>query len=87
MTESLVSPGARVGGEISRSVLGPGVVVEPGATVRNSVLLHDATVAVGAVVDRAIVEADACVNGSVGGDDKLVVVGRDGQVKPASELG
>jgi glucose-1-phosphate adenylyltransferase len=87
LTESLISPGARVAGEVSHSVLGPGVVVEPGASVRRSVLLHGAVVAADAVLEQAVVEADARVGGSIGGNDELVAVAGDGRVLRASELG
>ena len=40
VVDSLVSPGARIRGEVHRSVLGPGVVVEAGAVVRDSVRLR-----------------------------------------------
>ena len=86
MTESLVSPGARVAGEVSSSVLGPGVVVEAGATVRRSVLLNDAVVAADAVLEQAIVEAEARVEDSIGGDGELVVVAADGRVQRADDI-
>ena len=87
LAESLVSPGARVAGDVSRSVLGPGVVVEPRASVRESVLLHDVVVRAGASVERAIVDAEARVEAPVGGDGELVVAHRDGRVQRAVELG
>jgi glucose-1-phosphate adenylyltransferase len=86
VAESLLSPGSRVAGYVDRSVLGPGVVVEAGATVRASVLLHDAVVAAGAVLEQAIVEAEASIEGLIVGHDTLIVVGRDGQVQRADEL-
>ena len=55
---SLVSPACRVAGRVVRSVLSPGVVVEAGAVVEESVVLHDAVVKAGATVTRAIVDAD-----------------------------
>jgi glucose-1-phosphate adenylyltransferase len=87
LEESLVAPGARVAGEVSHSVLGPGVVVEPGASVRRSVLLHDAVVAADATLEQAVVEAEARIEGSIGGGGELVVVAGDGRVRRASELG
>jgi len=54
---SLVSPACRVAGRVVRSVLSPGVVVEAGAVVEESVVLHDAVVKAGATVARAIVDA------------------------------
>ena len=57
--DALVSPGAVVAGRVERSVLGPGVVVEEGAEVRDSVLLDGVVVraggrVVGAVVDEGV---------------------------------
>jgi glucose-1-phosphate adenylyltransferase len=54
---SLVSPACRVAGRVVRSVLSPGVVVEAGAVVEESVILHDAVIGAGARVERAIVDA------------------------------
>lgn len=58
---ALVSPGCRVLGRVERSVLGPGVVVEEGATVRDSVLLSKVTVGKGAEVSGAICDMGACI--------------------------
>ena len=52
-----MSPACRVAGRVVDSVLSPGVVVEEGAVVRASVVLHDAVVRSGARVERAIVDA------------------------------
>ena len=74
---SLLSQGCDVAGEVSRSVLSPGVVVEPGAVVRDSVLLHDVVVRAGAVVQRSIVDAGTEITGGVriGGDEGVALVG------------
>jgi glucose-1-phosphate adenylyltransferase len=53
LDRALLSPGTVVAGEVTRSVLGPGVVVEPGAAVRDAVLLDDCVVAPGARVGAA----------------------------------
>jgi glucose-1-phosphate adenylyltransferase len=65
---SLISPGCTIAGKVERSVLGPGVVVEDGATVRNAILLHDVTVKSGATVQYAIVDDGARIgkNAKVG---------------------
>lgn len=62
--EALVSPGAQIEGTVFRSVISPGVVVEEGAIVRESIIQHRCTVRAGAIVDRCIL-------------DKEVTVGRD----------
>jgi glucose-1-phosphate adenylyltransferase len=63
----LVGPGATVGGTIELSVISPGVVIEPGAVVRDSVVMHGCRIASGAVVDHAVL-------------DKKVVVGAGARV-------
>lgn len=61
---SLISPAAQIDGRVWRSVISPGVVIEEGAEVRDSIIQHRCVVRAGAVVDRSIL-------------DKEVVVGRD----------
>lgn len=53
---SLISAGCRIEGEVSNSVLSPGVVVGPGAVVRDSVLFSDCRIGAEAVVDLAILD-------------------------------
>jgi glucose-1-phosphate adenylyltransferase len=78
VADSLLSPGVRVAGRVQRSVLGPGVVVEAGATVADSVLLGDVRVGRGATVSRAVLDERCVVEPevSVGGGDELAVCGR-----------
>jgi glucose-1-phosphate adenylyltransferase len=87
--DSVVSPGAWVGGTVERSVLGPGVRVEAGAVVRNSVVFADSVVEGGATVDWAIVDQGCRIEaGAVVGDpaagcadpDRVTIVGRDSRV-------
>ena len=66
---SLVGAGAAIEGAVERSVLSPGVTVERGAVVRDSVLMHGCRVTAGAVVDRAILDKGVVVGaGAVVGD-------------------
>jgi glucose-1-phosphate adenylyltransferase len=53
---SLIAGGATVAGTVERSILSPGVVIERGAVVRDSVVMHGCRIASGAVVDRAILD-------------------------------
>lgn len=71
VVQSLVSPACRVAGRVVRSVLSPGVVVEAGAVVEDSVILHDAVIRAGARVGRAIVDAGVEVpaGAEVGGSE------------------
>jgi len=52
----MISPGCEISGRVVRSVLGPGVVVEAGAEVVDSVLFEDVTVRKDAFVGTAIVD-------------------------------
>lgn len=97
VADSLVSPGCRVEGRVERSVLGPGVVVAAGATIRDSVLFPDCTVEEGATVDWAIIDercrigAGARIGAATDGDgsvdpDAISVVGRETDVPAGSVL-
>jgi glucose-1-phosphate adenylyltransferase len=72
---SLVAAGARVRGTVLRSVVGPGVVVEERAEVRDAILLHDSYVGARAHVTRAILDAEAHVDDdAVAGDTADIAV-------------
>lgn len=62
IVNSLVSHGCIIHGRVVNSVLSPGVRVEAGAVVRDSIIMNDTVIRAGAQVDRSIV-------------DKLVEVG------------
>jgi glucose-1-phosphate adenylyltransferase len=70
---NLFSDGARVWGEVIRSVIGPGVIIEPGAVVTDSIIMNDAIVKRGAVVDRAILDKEVVIgaNARVGSGDNI----------------
>jgi glucose-1-phosphate adenylyltransferase len=85
LNRALVAPGAVVAGEVARSVLGPGVVVEAGATVRDAVLIDDAVVEAGALVERAVVDRRARIGraakvGEPGAAAEIALVGQDADV-------
>lgn len=61
VADSLVAGGAVVAGEVDRSVVSAGAVVERGAVVRRSVLLPGAVVRSGAVVEKAVVDSGTTV--------------------------
>ncbi|HZC13278.1 MAG TPA: sugar phosphate nucleotidyltransferase, partial [Thermoleophilaceae bacterium] len=88
LEESLVSPGCDVRGRVVRSVLAPGVVVEEGASVADSVVLHDTSIRSGAVVERAIVDEHAEIAAKVGAPDgEIALVGRRARVRREVEAG
>lgn len=72
---SMVSHGCVIHGSVVHSVLSPGVVVEAGAEVRDSIVMFDTVIESGAAVDRAIVDKD-CVIG------RGAVVGEGDDLRP-----
>ena len=88
--DSMLSPGADVAGLVKGSVLGPGVVVEKGAEVHDSVVMEDCVIRAGAVVRTAVLDerSEVVAKSRVGAepsrrvadDDDLVLVGRDSRV-------
>jgi glucose-1-phosphate adenylyltransferase len=90
LRDALLSPGADVAGLVVGSVLGPGVVVEKGAEVHDSVVMEDCVIRAGSVVRTSVLDERSEVLGGarvgeepsrrVGHDDDLVLVGRDSKV-------
>ncbi|HEV2067021.1 MAG TPA: glucose-1-phosphate adenylyltransferase family protein [Thermomicrobiales bacterium] len=78
---SLVSPGCDVAGKVERSVLSPGVIVEEGATVHDTILLQDVVVRAGATVRFAIVDEHAEI-----GPDATVGQRPEGELPTTEEL-
>jgi glucose-1-phosphate adenylyltransferase len=95
--DSMLSPGSRVHGEVVRSVLGPGVVVEKGAVVRNSVVFQNSVIGAGAQLDWVIVDEGSLVAaGSVvgrpdadatGDPGAVTIIGRDSVVDQDLDAG
>ena len=79
---SLISHGCVVNGTVERSVLSPGVRVDPGAIVRDSVIMFDTVVRAGAVVDRAIVDKEVSI-----GPNAVVGTGADFETRQRRRAG
>jgi glucose-1-phosphate adenylyltransferase len=103
VTRSMISHGCVIRGQVEHSILSPGVRVERGAVVRDSIIMFDSVVGEGAQVDRAIVDKD-CVVGDgtwIGkGDDLrpnrdeperlfagITLVGKRAVIPPGVEIG
>jgi glucose-1-phosphate adenylyltransferase len=66
---NLLCDGCQIEGTVIRSIISPGVSVAAGAEVRDSIILTDAQVHAGALVDRAILDKRVVVEeGAVIGD-------------------
>jgi len=72
LSRSLLDLGCIINGHVEHSVLSPGVYVEEGAVVRDSIVFDNCRIESGAIVERSIVDKDVLVgkNAYVGyGDD------------------
>jgi glucose-1-phosphate adenylyltransferase len=58
---SLISHGCIIDGTVVNSVLSPGVRIDVGAVVRDSIVMFDSVIRAGAVVDRAILDKEVVV--------------------------
>lgn len=55
---SIVGEGTEVYGEVYNSVIGAGVTIEPGAVIRDSIIMRECVIGAGASVTKAIVAED-----------------------------
>lgn len=58
VSNSMIAEGCRIYGDVDCSVLFSGVTIEEGAIVRDSIIMPDAVIKAGTVVDYAIIGAD-----------------------------
>ncbi|MEU6994045.1 glucose-1-phosphate adenylyltransferase [Streptomyces sp. NPDC046465] len=84
--ESIVSPGCVIRGQVTRSVLSPGVTIEEGAVVQGSVLHDNVRIGRGAVVRGAVLDKNVDVppGATIGvnpeRDEELYTVSRGGVI-------
>lgn len=73
ISQALISNGAIIAGEVIRSVISPGVIVNPGAKVVNSVILNNTIINSGAVIENAIIDKHVIVgeNAIIGAFDNI----------------
>ncbi|MDO4621032.1 MAG: glucose-1-phosphate adenylyltransferase [Lachnospiraceae bacterium] len=57
----IIGDGAEILGEVYSSVIGPGVRIEEGAVVRDSIIMQETTVGRGARVDRAVIAQNVTI--------------------------
>jgi glucose-1-phosphate adenylyltransferase len=72
MQRALIDLGCIINGHVEHSVLSPGVYIEEGAVVRDSIIFDNCLIESGAIVERSIIDKEVVVgkNAYVGyGDD------------------
>ena len=78
VTDSLITEGSSIYGNVSHSVIFAGVTVEEGACVKDSVIMPGSIIKRGAVVQRTIVAENATIGaGALIGEEtgKIAVIG------------
>ncbi|MEV7194484.1 glucose-1-phosphate adenylyltransferase [Streptomyces sp. NPDC093510] len=84
--ESIVSPGCVIRGQVTRSVLSPGVTIEEGAVVQGSVLHDNVRIGRGAVVRGAVLDKNvdvppgATIGVNPDRDEELYTVSKGGVI-------
>jgi len=75
VSNSMISSGCEINGEVINSILSPGVVVGEGAVIRDSVLIDDCQIGEGALIDLVIMDKRVRVgrHAVVGSGDKRTV--------------
>jgi len=77
LSRSLISHGCTLYGDVVHSILSPGVIVEEGAIVRDSIIMTDTVIGRGAVIDRSIIDKEVKVgSGAVVGFGEASVVNK-----------
>jgi glucose-1-phosphate adenylyltransferase len=98
--DSLVANGCQVAGRVKRSVLFPGVRVEEGAEITDSVIMADARIGRGARIDRAILDkyvkvgeravvghGDVPRSSEVAWLDGVALIGKDAVIPEGTRVG
>ena len=96
VADSMIADGCEIFGSVRNSVLGPGVVVEAGGQVRDSVIFADVTVRSAATVDWSIVDRGTEIgtgakvgNGNpqeVLDPELLALLGADCRIAPGAQV-
>ena len=73
INQALLSNGSIIAGEVKRSVISPGVIVNPTARVINSVILNNTVIEAGAVVENCIIDKNCVIgkNSKIGFGDNI----------------
>ncbi len=103
ISRSLLELGCIINGHVEHSVLSPGVYIEEGAVVRDSIVFDNVRVESGAIIERSIVDKDVLVgkNAYVGyGDDwspnherpdivncGITIIGKRAKLPPCVRIG
>ncbi len=91
---SLISPGVRVYGQTTNSVISPGVTIEKGAIIKNSIIFSNCHIKEGstitnAILDKNVVIGESCVIGEENNPSTapITVIGKNTHIPPGRTIG
>ena len=101
VVNSVISPGCVIYGTVESSILSPGVVVEEGAFVKDSIIMHDSHISSGVRIVRSILDKHVSVGKgtTVGGEGRaaanrrrpdntsITLIGKDAVVPAGAVIG
>ena len=85
---SILCDGCNIYGTVENSILSPGVTVEKGAVVKDSIIMQQTVIRAGSSVTRAIIDEDVTImeDVKIGGDGKITVVGSELTIPKGAEI-
>ena len=85
---SILCDGCVIHGTVENSILSPGVTVEKGACVKDSIVMQQTVIRSGSCVTRAIVDEDVTIleDAKIGGEEKITVVGSELTIPKGAEI-
>lgn len=92
LNNSVVTAGCEIYGEVVNSVLGEGVIVEPGAKIKDSVIMRDTTVGAGTTVCYSIIDErvrlgkNCTIGGAVDENSDPTLIGRGMTIKDGTTI-
>ncbi len=101
--DSLICRGCTINGEVRNSILSPGVTVEKGAVIKDSIIMHDCIISQNVMIENCILDTDVVVgaNSYLGaGKEKtpnrdipnllhsgITLIGRNTRIPPNTQIG
>ena len=88
VTQSIIGDGCYIAGRVENSVIFPGVRIEEGSYVKDSVVMGETTIRENASVVRAILDEQTVIgaSASVGSAERITVIGKQLTVDEATVI-
>ena len=86
VTDSMISDGCMIEGQVIKSVIHSGVKIGPGCIVKDSIIMSGTVIGADSVINKSIIDEDSVIGKDVkvGGKDKITVIGSNVTVNDTS---